>query len=81
MKKILICMGSSCFARENRRNLHLIEEFLKNHSLTDSVRIEGSLCMGDCGRGPNLKVNGNLYHGVTEESVMQILEQELMTYE
>lgn len=80
MTKILICMGSSCFARENKRNLYLIEEFLKNHSLTDSVRIEGSLCMGDCGRGPNLKVNGTMYHGVLEEHVLEILEQELISY-
>lgn len=31
MKKILICMGSSCFARENRENLQVIEEFLRYH--------------------------------------------------
>ncbi len=80
MTKILICMGSSCFARENKRNLHLIQEFLKAHSLIDSVRIEGSLCMGDCGRGPNLKINDTMYHGVSEENVLEILERELMTY-
>ncbi len=81
MKQILICMGSSCFARENRHNLHLIQEFLKTHSLTDSVRVEGSLCIGDCSRGPNVKINGTMYHGVTQDSLMPILEKELISYE
>ena len=46
MKSILICMGSSCFARENRENLGLIEEYLRSHKLEDSVRIEVSLYLG-----------------------------------
>lgn len=78
MKKILICMGSSCFARENRENLMMIEEFLKNHGLSDSVHIEGSLCMGNCAMGPNITINGTDYHEVSGEVLAQILEKELL---
>lgn len=81
MKRILICMGSSCFARENKLNLKRIQEFLRTHSLQDSVAIEGSLCLGDCSNGPNLKVNGTMYHAVSETNIMDILEKELMHYE
>jgi len=76
---ILICMGSSCFARENRENLFLIEEYLKQHQLTDSVRIEGSLCMGKCAQGPNLTVNGNHYGPVSSENIKNILDKELLS--
>ncbi|MDD3104171.1 MAG: (2Fe-2S) ferredoxin domain-containing protein [Candidatus Cloacimonetes bacterium] len=78
MKKILICMGSSCFARENRENLKIIEEFLRNHGISDSVRIEGSLCMGQCSEGPNITINGNEYHGVKNEMLPEILRKELL---
>lgn len=78
MKSILICMGSSCFARENRENLGLIEEYLRSHKLEDSVRIEGSLCLGECAEGPNLIVNGNRYHQVNAEKLMEILDKELL---
>ncbi|MCK9557843.1 MAG: (2Fe-2S) ferredoxin domain-containing protein [Candidatus Cloacimonetes bacterium] len=78
MKKILICMGSSCFARENRDNLRVIEEFLKNHGILDSVHIEGSLCMGQCHRGPNITINGNEYHEVRGEELPEILRKELI---
>jgi NADH:ubiquinone oxidoreductase subunit E len=78
MKKIMICMGSSCFARENRENLQIIEEYLRIKGLSDSVLIEGSLCIGKCGKGPNLMVNGNCYHEVQPENVENILDKELL---
>ncbi|MCB5228636.1 MAG: (2Fe-2S) ferredoxin domain-containing protein [Candidatus Cloacimonetes bacterium] len=78
MKKILICMGSSCFARDNRENLQIIEEFLRNQGLSDSVRIEGSLCMGNCAQGPNITINGNEYHEVSSDILPEILKKELI---
>jgi NADH:ubiquinone oxidoreductase subunit E len=78
MKSIHICMGSSCFARENRENLRIIEDYLRNKGLSDSVHIEGSLCMGECSRGPNITVNGTAYHEVNCEELISILDKELM---
>lgn len=74
----MICMGSSCFARENRENLQLIEEYLRSKGLADSVHIEGSLCIGQCAKGPNLIVNGNMYHEVRPENLFAILDSELL---
>ncbi len=78
MKKILICMGSSCFARENRENLQVIEEFLRYHGISDSVHIEGSLCMGNCAEGPNITINGTEYHQVKSDTLPEILKSELL---
>ena len=78
MKSILICMGSSCFARENKENLQLIEQYLKEHGIADSVMIEGSLCIGECSKGPNIKINENMYHQVTAEMLQEILDKELL---
>lgn len=78
MKRILICMGSSCFARENRENLKVIEEYLRNKGLTDSVHIEGSLCLGECSQGPNLVINDHHYHEVHSDHLPEILDKDLM---
>ncbi|PKN75619.1 MAG: NADH-quinone oxidoreductase subunit F [Candidatus Cloacimonetes bacterium HGW-Cloacimonetes-2] len=78
MKTIHICMGSSCFARENRENLKVIEEYLRTKGLSESVHIEGSLCMGECSKGPNLSINGNPYHEVHSEDLPAILDKELL---
>jgi len=78
MTTIHICMGSSCFARENRENLRLIEDYLRANGMTDSVHIEGSLCMGECSRGPNITINGNPYYEVHSEDLPSILDKELL---
>jgi len=77
MKTIKICMGSSCFARENRDNLAKIEEYLALYGLTDSVQIAGSLCMGKCADGPNIMVGDTLYSKVLPEQINDILDKEL----
>lgn len=70
-------MGSSCFARENRENLAKIEEYLSLHRLSDSVQIEGSLCMGNCAEGPNIMINGKLYNQVLPDQIQLLLDKEL----
>lgn len=78
MIKIKICMGSSCFARENRENLQLIEEYLRTKGIAESVQLEGSLCIGLCSKGPNLMINGTMYHEVRPETLSAILDKELL---
>lgn len=71
-------MGSSCFARENRENLIILEGFLRTHGISDSIHIEGSLCMGNCAVGPNITINGTEYHEVSSETLPSILKKELL---
>ena len=40
-RKIVICMGSSCFARGNEENLRVIEDFLKSNNLQTDVLLSG----------------------------------------
>lgn len=61
---ITICMGSSCFSRGNSRNIEVIQDFLKTHTLPPSVELKGHLCEGLCTSGPNVTINGKMYHEV-----------------
>lgn len=62
--QITICMGSSCFSRGNNRNIEVVQHYLKSHSLPESVQLTGHLCQGHCRSGPNVTINGKLYHEV-----------------
>jgi NADH:ubiquinone oxidoreductase subunit E len=73
--EIVICLGSSCFARGNSDNLSVIETFLASDNLKASVRVSGKLCQDACKQGPNLVVAGQTYHDVTPEKLRQILQQ------
>lgn len=76
LTQIVICMGSSCFARGNQRNLAVIEQYLRDHDLEASVDLRGSLCMGACAEGPNLMIDGRLYHETDEGTVLDLLREQ-----
>lgn len=71
--QITICMGSSCFSRGNNRNLEVIQEYLREHPLPSAVDLSGHLCQGHCQSGPNLTINGKMYHAANPVSVTGLL--------
>jgi NADH:ubiquinone oxidoreductase subunit E len=73
--EIVICLGSSCFARGNSENLAALDEFLHKQGLNAVVRLSGKLCQDECKLGPNLAVAGEIHHEVTPEKLRQILQQ------
>lgn len=74
--KITICMGSSCFARGNEKNLEITEAFLSAKGLKDEVDVElsGSLCTGNCADGPVVIVDGRVYRRVDGGAMGDILK-------
>jgi NADH:ubiquinone oxidoreductase subunit E len=75
---IVVCMGSSCFARGNRRNLEVVEQFLAAHGLKAEVRLAGSRCDDDCQKGPNVIINGVAHHGVDTGALIDLLNAEFI---
>lgn len=73
--EIEVCMGSSCFARGNFENLSIINAHVLNSGLKASVRLTGRLCHDLCKQGPNLVIDGQLYHGVTAARLRELLQQ------
>ena len=71
--EIVVCLGSSCYARGNALNLASIETYLKNHGLTNRALVTGCLCQDQCKQGPNLKVGGEDQHEVTLAKMRELL--------
>jgi len=75
MTTIEICLGSSCFARGNNRNLAVIQDYLKKNGLEDRVKLRGDLCHGNCKEGPNMVVDGERYTQVDPNTCIDILNK------
>jgi NADH:ubiquinone oxidoreductase subunit E len=73
--EIVVCLGSSCFARGNSENLALINSHVQCHGLKAEVRMTGKLCQDECMQGPNLSIDGEVYHGVTPARLLGLLER------
>ncbi len=71
-------MGSSCFARGNRKNLAVVEQFLAAHGLKAEIRLAGSRCADDCQKGPNVIINGVTHHGVDSGALIDLLNAEFV---
>jgi NADH:ubiquinone oxidoreductase subunit E len=77
--EIVICLGSSCFARGNKKTMQIIQQFIKDNELEDKVNFKGNHCFGKCHNGPVIKVNDNFYEGIGDHDIIDILENELST--
>lgn len=73
---LIICLGSSCFARGNKKILETIQQYLKDNQLDTRVRFRGNHCFGKCSQGPVLKIGENIYEHVSQENVIHILDRE-----
>ena len=75
--QITVCMGSSCFARGNEKNVALCEKFLAERGLRDDVDVElgAVLCTGNCAKGPIVIINGEIHTGVDQGVMRDLLER------
>lgn len=73
--EIVVCLGSSCFARGNSENLAIINQYLQNDGTGVSVRLTGKLCQDQCKQGPNLIIGGEVHHGVTPKKLREFLQK------
>ncbi len=74
--ELVICLGSSCFARGNKKILETIQQYIKDNKLDGRVKFRGNHCFGKCNKGPVLKIGENFYEQVNEVNVIEILDRE-----
>lgn len=71
---ITVCMGSSCYARGNEKNLAFLEHYIQENALDAEINLSGILCQAKCADGPNIIINDIEYHNVDEEKLVKIIE-------
>ncbi len=70
---IKICMGSSCFARGNQKNLDLIEKMVSKYQGEFEIELLGNRCENRCNNGPNVEIDGKLYNRIDFGSLVDLL--------
>ena len=76
-RKIILCLGSSCFARGNQEIIPLIKKYIARKYLEDKVLFIGDHCMGNCSNGPNMYIGEKLYEKIDKESIEKLLDDGL----
>lgn len=78
-KEVVICLGSSCFARGNKQLVRIVNDYLRDRNLLNEIRFHGERCFGECAAGPSLKLDGILKERQDEDSVIAILDEFFIT--
>lgn len=73
--EIVVCMGSSCFARGNRRNLEAVRDSVGRLNLQARVRVKGCLCEGACREGPHVRIDGCCHDRVEPAAARELVER------
>lgn len=77
--KIQVCLGTACYIRGGDDLLKTLEKELGiglNATTADGMfSIEAVRCLGCCGLGPVIVVNGNVHGRLTSKDVPGIIEQ------
>ncbi|MEI8045949.1 MAG: NAD(P)H-dependent oxidoreductase subunit E [Bacteroidota bacterium] len=74
-KEVVICLGSSCFARGNKQLVKIVNDYLRDRNLLNEVRFHGQRCFGHCAVGPSLKLDGKLLEKQDEDTVIALLDE------
>lgn len=72
---IKVCMGSSCFARGNAKNLQAIQQYITDNKLDATVELIGLRCCEKCSIGPNVIIDEQSYEKVDKSILIDILDK------
>ncbi len=75
--EIVICLGSSCFARGNKATLQVVDMYIKKNKLESKVYFHGKHCFGKCANGPVVQIGEKIFEKVDSIKIAEILVKEL----
>lgn len=63
-----ICVGSSCHIKGAYQVIDKLQEFVRQNNLEERVLLKACFCMGRCGAGVSVRVDGERVVFLTPES-------------
>ncbi|MGL1935089.1 MAG: hypothetical protein OCD01_08715 [Fibrobacterales bacterium] len=76
MKTLVLCMGSSCFARGNDTMLKGVQEYILEHSC-DALEVKGELCCEYCNGGPNIYLDGAAVSVSSPDQLIKLIREQV----
>lgn len=73
--KIVVCMGSACFAKGSRRVFELFRDELEKHGLLAQTELKAAFCLGHCSDAVTTKIDNQFVLGVSEDNFHEIFHQ------
>ena len=74
-----VCDGTTCYSKKSLEILDALYDYLdidESHPTTEDglITIETVPCLGACGRGPNMEMNGHVFTKLTPEGAVDYVQ-------
>ena len=77
MKKIAICIGSSCHLKGSKKVHEEIKNMVQEFNLNDQIELEATFCLGKCVDGVSVTVDGEIF-SVTPQTVREFFKKQII---
>ncbi len=79
-KQILVCLNEPCNGQGGCKVFEKLKTRIKELDLKKTYRPSRVICLGLCGKGPNVIVwpEGTVYCGFTEDNVEDLIQKHLL---
>ena len=78
MKKIKVCVGSSCFIEDSNKIIKILEEKIKENDLSNVVELSACFCMNNCLNRVSISVNDQLIDKINIRNIDEIFNEKVM---
>lgn len=70
-----LCAGTACHVM----GAHALNVLLKKMApqLRKTIKVKMVQCLGNCGQGPNVRIEGTLYSRVTTERLLELIKHHI----
>ena len=75
--KITICMGSACFLKGSKEIIDALMGYVTYYGLKEEAVLCGAFCMGRCGQGVSVDVDGEVF-SVQPENVEEFFNKHVL---
>ena len=72
-----ICIGSACHVKGSYQVIQEIKELVKTRGLSDKIELKSSFCLGKCGDGVSIRVNGDKIYSIKPGEVREFFDKHL----
>lgn len=76
MITVEVCMGTSCHLM-GVQDLMAVLDSLPD-SQRNQIELKAVTCFKNCGKGPNVRINGELMNNVTPDRLLELLQPQLV---
>lgn len=76
---IEICIGSACHLKGSYQVIQEIKELLERNKLTSKVELKSSFCLGSCGEGVSIRVNGEKIYSIDASQVESFFNEKVLS--